>query len=175
MTNYYVQLCFVLDLQTEENCKAFKSIIEGYDELQCIDWGFWDNVDSNLSDEEFINKVLEAYKAEQQKEFTYPTDSILLFNDFSDGELINATLAHQSTTKLLFDYQESIPSALDQLIQYAIKRFNLPPVGFCYCFSADRACVDTYTGGACWITKDNIEWFSADNWLEEKRKLYSNE
>jgi hypothetical protein len=173
MASYCTKAHIELDLQTQENFRHFDSVISGFEELSFQLEGFKDRFNDfeKLLPEEFVANTIQLFKAETLKEFAYPSDSILLFKTAGcpcGGELFSPE--PYSKTVMLFQYFELIPAGLDLLIQYAIKTYNLPPLGFCYCCTADEASIDAYWGGACWITKDSIEWLDAHSWLQEKAK-----
>ena len=58
--------------------------------------------------------------------------------------------------------------AIAVLAQMLIKRFQLKPIGFCYAYTAEKFELDTFGGGAYWVTADEIDIIDAQNWLTER-------
>jgi hypothetical protein len=41
-------------------------------------------------------------------------------------------------------------------------------IAFEYAFTADRPVLDAFGGGACWVTKDDVEFFSTGEWIRKR-------
>ena len=172
--NYYTKAYFQLDLLSEENCKDFESVLAGYDALQSeLDLvGVQLKRLTEVSTHAIYSKIIELYEQETLTKFSYSEASIMLFHQagYPSETLVCSHSSPHSPTVLVFDYDKTVPIGLDILLQYAVKTYNIPPFGFCYSNTADRATTGAYGGGACWITAESIEWLDAHNWLEEKAK-----
>lgn len=53
-------------------------------------------------------------------------------------------------------------------IHHLIKALNLPPFGFEWANTCSNLCLESFGGGAVWITQEGFEWCSTNLWLEEK-------
>lgn len=61
------------------------------------------------------------------------------------------------------------PDDLAELIHEILCEFSLPPCGFEWVNSCTKPQLDSFSGGAVWITTKGFEWLSTNNWLEEHR------
>jgi hypothetical protein len=69
----------------------------------------------------------------------------------------------------LWVYCEEVgnPENAARFVQYLMQHFTVLPMGFEWANTCSKPRSDAFGGGACWITKDNIEWLSTNTWLEE--------
>lgn len=59
---------------------------------------------------------------------------------------------------------------LAELLQTFIKKFNGDPIAFEYAFTCSKHKPDAFGGGACIVTKNDIEWMTTRVWLWEKTR-----
>lgn len=73
------------------------------------------------------------------------------------------------TGHLVFAKDSFNPDDLSELIHELLCEFSLPPCGFEWINSCSKPELDSFGGGAVWITTKGFEWLSTNNWLEERR------
>lgn len=59
-------------------------------------------------------------------------------------------------------------------VQHIVQKYNLPPVGFEWANTCDKLRINSFSGGAAWITKDKIEHFGTSQWITDKQTAYHN-
>ncbi len=67
------------------------------------------------------------------------------------------------------DGGESSTNHIALFLHYCIVNFNFPPCGFEWSNSCSKPQLDSFSGGAVWITKEGFENISTNDWLEEHR------
>jgi hypothetical protein len=84
---------------------------------------------------------------------------------------------HQGEKFVWFSHEESIDVDLaSSVIQRFLKECRPEgSVGFTWAETSDKARLDEFGGGACFISAEKIEWNSAYGWLETQRTAFAKE
>lgn len=147
MTDYYTEASFLLDLKTEENMNRAWAILEEIGTFS-----------EHSGDEKF--KWSSDHMAD-----------LAVGLDLETHEHLYVDIEPHGSTKLWLHHDENIEiGQAASLIQYLMIQLDLDPMGFEWSNNCSKARLDSFSGGACFITKENVEFMNTWNWIDEQAK-----
>ena len=168
MSNNYCQMCMDVHVKTHEGRAWLQTQYEALEGLQEV----IADGDTELSDETFYedaNKLL-------VEDGDPPVDDALLacvkrWDPIGTTPLLGFELEVESDGDVTItdDSENAELERIADFLQIYLQRHDPEGVQtFEYAFTGDKHRPGTFGGGACFITKDKIEWIATNNWLAEK-------
>ncbi len=127
-------------------------------------------VESSFAIENLTEEEMAWWRKEQEREFPHDVEIEEVEPAMS---LDFAVVMEDSQVWFHGDPSLNVDCAAD-VIQRFLKEFRPNgSVGFTWSETCSKPRLDEFGGGACFITAENVEWNSANGWLNEKQTEFA--
>lgn len=124
----------------------------------------------------FILPLNKEQKEYARHKYEKALDDTTTYNElFDDQNEFPGFIFRDDKTGIWFSGDEGTGGNIDNIanfIHHLIEALDLPPFGFEWANTCSKPRLESFGGGAVWITKEGFDWCSTNQWLRTHAENY---